>query len=422
MHAQLRIVIPAYNEALRIGPVLREYCAHFLGSATIVVVANGSTDDTLNVVRQAQREFNNLEILEIRRRVGKGGAVRAGFQTGTEPFLGFTDADGSTSAVEFERLYRSLRDGDADAVIGSRWLPDSRITYAQGLSRRFVSRGFNLLTRALFGLRFADTQCGSKIFKRTALSHVNETLEHAGFAFDVELLWALRRKGNLIIEVPIAWNDTAGSKVQLLRTSWSMFASVVRLRLQNTWMWRVRFLSEVAQGACAPVRTSRRVLVLGGYPNTASAELFAALLDAGFQAVHAREELASWWQRSRSLNDASWSLRLAFFAWYTFVSRRNYDAVVEFAQAKPWFVPAFSIKPTFLIKTNRSRPSPAYRLFYRRSVEIDVERQDRFNNIASAITLIDTWLYPAVFIRGDRENMLCYRDPASGLLEQLTLQ
>lgn len=418
----LRVVIPAFNEADRIGPVLREYCSYFHSSAKIVVVANGSTDGTSRIVHEAQKEFQNLEIIEIRRRVGKGCAVRAGFQTGTEAFVGFTDADGSTSAAEFDRVYRSLRNCGADGAIASRWLADSKIISPQGPMRRFVSRIFNVLTRTLFGLRFADTQCGSKIFKRTALDRVSETLEHAGFAFDVELLWALQRTGHQIVEVPIVWNNRTGSSVRLFPTSCSMLASVLRLRLQNSWVWRIRVLSELAQAACVPVRRVRRVLILGGFPSHVSDELLSALLDAGFEAVHARDELAAWWQRSAELGDAGWLFRCLFFAWYTFVSRREYDAILEFAQAKPWLVPAFSVKPTFLVRTKLSRPSAAYRLFYRRSVEIDVERGERFSGIAAAITLIDTKLHAAIFINSARENTLCYLDPSSGHLEHLTLQ
>lgn len=419
---ELRIVIPAYNEALRIGPVVREYCTHFSGLAKVVVVANGSSDDTVQVIQNAQNAFTNLELIEIRRRVGKGCAVRAGFQTGNEPFVGFTDADGSTSAAEFESLYRALRASQGDGAIASRWLRGSRISYGQSFARRFISRSFNLLTRALFGLPFADTQCGSKIFKRTALAQVEQTLEHAGFAFDVELLWSLQRRGCSIAEVPIAWNDSAGSKVKILGTSWSMLASVLRLRLQHTWMWRMGVLSDLAQNGCVPVRTSRKVLFLGDSSEGSHDRFSADLLDAGYQAVHARDELASSWPRTRRFSKNGWSLRFAFFVWYTFVSRREYDAIVEFQQPKPWFIPAFSVKPALLIRTGRTPLRPMYRYLYRRSTRLQLDQDEKLQSLAAAITLADTRMHQAVFVRNDREKTLCYRNPASGQLEQLSLR
>lgn len=417
--AALRIVIPACNEALRIGAALDDYCSHFGSSATILVVANGCTDDTANVVRQAQQRYGNLELIEIHGRVGKGCAVRAGFATGVEPFVGFTDADGSTSAAEFERIYDALRSSTSDGVIASRWLPGSKIHYAQGLPRRLVSRAFNLMTRALFGLRFADTQCGSKVFRRAALAQVVESLEHAGFAFDVELLWSLQRKGYRVLEFPIAWSDRAGSNVHIVRTSWSMFTSVLRLRLRDSWMLRVRFIAALGRKTCVPVRSSRKVLLLGSCPPSL-AGIYDLLRGAGLEPVAAQDELSAHWPWAARLR-AGWLLRALFFAWYAFMSVREYDAILEFEETRPWFVPAFSIKPTLLIKTGMPARTSIYETFYRHSLSVDLEQNEPYG-VDTAIALLDTHLHPAVFVHDDRASKLCYRNAASGHLEHLILR
>ncbi len=412
---QLRIIIPAYNEAARIGATLREYCSYFGSTAAIVVVANGCTDDTVGVIREAQERFDNLSFVEVRGAVGKGCAVRAGFETGAEPFVGFTDADGSTSAAEFDGIYRVLRDSSADGCIGSRWVPGSIVHPAPKPIRQLASRIFNVLIRALFGLRIADTQSGSKIFRRTSLAPVVDSLEQSSWAFDVELLWSLAQRGCRMLELPIASVDRPGSKIDLLRTSWTMLVSVLRLRIQNSSLRRVRLLSRIGSGACVPVRSARSVLVFGSDP-VALADVVEALRDGGFFPVDARAEMAAWQPRLRELGDG-WALRAVVFAWYVVASDRKYDAVLEIEGAKPWFVPALSVKPSILVGS--STPFPAWvRSLYRRCADIDSGAPD----VAAAIASLDVRLHKAVFVRDGQVNRLHYRDSVSGIVESLTLR
>ncbi|MEO9263282.1 MAG: glycosyltransferase, partial [Candidatus Baltobacteraceae bacterium] len=127
---------------------MRQYCARFATEAVILVVANGCTDNTVSIVRAMQDRYANLELIEIAGRIGKGGAVRAGLWIGLEEFVAFVDADGSTSADEFARLYQLLDRSDDDAIIGSRWLRGARIEQRQPLTRRIASRGFNVSSAA----------------------------------------------------------------------------------------------------------------------------------------------------------------------------------------------------------------------------------------------------------------------------------
>jgi glycosyltransferase involved in cell wall biosynthesis len=244
----LRIVIPAYNEASRIASTLTDYCTEFRGIATVVVVATGCSDGTADVVRAAQPEFDNLELIETSDAIGKGGAVRVGLTTAREEYVGFTDADGSTRGSEFARLFEILRSSNADALVASRWLPSSVVAPRQPPLRRAASRTFNAIVRALFGLRIRDTQCGTKLFRTSALDRVRDDLELSGFAFDIELLVALRSTGATIDEVPTTWSDRAtGSKIRLATASWSMLKSVARLRLRASPLRRVPFIERIGR-------------------------------------------------------------------------------------------------------------------------------------------------------------------------------
>lgn len=121
--------------------------------------------------------------------------------------------------------------GEYQVVIGSRWLPGSRILVKQSLMRRLVSRGFNLLVRIIFRLPFKDTQCGAKVFARQALSDVVGELETTNFAFDVELLYKLKKKGYNILELPTLWENKPRSTLNLWAAVPEMFVALVKVRL-----------------------------------------------------------------------------------------------------------------------------------------------------------------------------------------------
>ena len=234
------LLIPAYNEEERIGPVLRDYARYFRenydGQFRAVVVLNGCRDNTLGIVKDVAKEFPEIEPLNFEAPIGKGGALIEGFKKATEAkavFTGYVDADGATPAKAFHELIRQCMAGKADCVIGSRWLPGSVLHQSQTKLRRVFSRGFHTIVELFFWLGLADTQCPAKLVRREALEEILESLRIADLAFDVNLLVSLKRKGYAIKEVPIEWTDQLGSKVtaNLWRVSLVMFLSVVRLRL-----------------------------------------------------------------------------------------------------------------------------------------------------------------------------------------------
>jgi dolichol-phosphate mannosyltransferase len=220
------LVIPAYNEENRIRNLF-DTIGRFDGE--LIVVCDG-TDGTARVIEEITRARTDLAIrcLTFDHRLGKGGGVIAGLSAAQAPLVGFCDADGSTTISEMLRLFSCLEGNDG--AIGSRWVDGSTLTVRQGLLRRLESRSFNLLIRCLFGLDFHDTQCGAKVFRKTAIDRVLPAMVSRGFEFDVELLWRLRRTGCRVIEVPIEWQNKSDSRVRK-RDMMRMVAGLFRARL-----------------------------------------------------------------------------------------------------------------------------------------------------------------------------------------------
>lgn len=230
----LLLLIPAYNEARRIEPVLRDYGRyfqeHYHGKFQLVVVLNGCRDNTLEVVRRVAVDYPAISTLEFADPIGKGGALIEGLKLAPlADLIGYVDADGATPPHAFHDLVK--RAGEADCVIGSRWLPESVLHVEQSGRRRFASRVFHLIVELLFGMHIRDTQCGAKVMHRKAVEAIHSSLRIADMAFDINLLYSLKHAGYRVLEVPTEWTDKIGSKVTLFRTSLTMFLSVLRIRL-----------------------------------------------------------------------------------------------------------------------------------------------------------------------------------------------
>jgi glycosyltransferase involved in cell wall biosynthesis len=237
----LLLLIPAYNEEHRIEPVLRDYALTlrelYPGRNQIVVVLNGCTDNTAAVVRRVADDFHSVRSVNFPEPIGKGGALIEGLRLAPQAdLIGYVDADGATPPRAFLELVRLTP--QADCVIGSRWLPGAVLHQAQTSRRRFASRVFHTIVQCLFWMNIRDTQCGAKVIRRAAVEKIHPALRTADMAFDINLLYALKREGFRILEVPTEWTDQTGSKVRLGRTSFVMFLSVVRLRLVYSPFYR----------------------------------------------------------------------------------------------------------------------------------------------------------------------------------------
>ncbi|MBI4441903.1 MAG: glycosyltransferase family 2 protein [Acidobacteria bacterium] len=234
----LSVVIPAYNEAGRIVSTL-EQVLRFLHSRPqtyeVVIVDDGSTDDTVERVQNVRGKAGNLRVLRHLSNQGKGAAVRTGMLAARGEYLLFTDADLSAPIGEMDRLLEPLRNG-YDVVIGSRAL---RREWIQGRSslRRNAAKVFNYFLRRITGLDFQDTQCGFKALRRAAAQAIFPLQRISGFGFDVELLYLGRKLGFRLLEVPVHWAHSEGTKVRLWRDGSAMFLDLVKIRW-NDWQGR----------------------------------------------------------------------------------------------------------------------------------------------------------------------------------------
>jgi dolichyl-phosphate beta-glucosyltransferase len=228
------VVIPAFNEASRIGETLRltvDYLRKVSPESELIVVNDGSTDATSPIVREvletAKIETRLLENFPNR---GKGAAVRSGLLAAQKPIALFFDADLSTPLEETPKVIEPIADGEIDIAFGSRALDRRLIGHRQPWRREQAGRVFNLLVRLATGLPFWDTQCGFKAFRMDVCHPIVVAARIDGFAFDVELLYLAHRAGLRIREIPVRWNHSAGSKVRFFQDSLRMLSEVIVLR------------------------------------------------------------------------------------------------------------------------------------------------------------------------------------------------
>lgn len=235
----LSVIVPAYNEARRLRetlPRLHEYLAGLGEPGEIIVVNDGSTDDTAQVVVELARSYKELRLIHRDRNRGKGASVRRGVLAAREAHVLFTDADLSAPIEETAKLRAKLAEG-CQVAIGSRRLPGSDVQIRQSWLRRFAGRAFGALVRLLFLPGIRDSQCGFKAFERGAAEAIFKRQQVDGFGFDVEVLWLARRLGYRLAEVPIVWRDDPESHIQLVPDATRMLLDLLRFRL-NTWRGR----------------------------------------------------------------------------------------------------------------------------------------------------------------------------------------
>jgi glycosyltransferase involved in cell wall biosynthesis len=225
------IVIPAFNEAERIGESIRkvtEYVRQSRLSIEVIVVDDGSTDATRDIVRANAQD--SLRLIENGKNQGKGHSVRQGVVNATGTWVLFTDADLSAPIEELPKLFDVAIKEDADIVVGSRAVDRSYIEKHQNRVRELGGIFFNVMVRLFLGLKLSDTQCGFKLFKRDRTQAVFEKQTTRGFGFDPEILFIAAKRGLKIREVPVRWSHSEGSKVSFLRDGTRMFADLVRIR------------------------------------------------------------------------------------------------------------------------------------------------------------------------------------------------
>jgi glycosyltransferase involved in cell wall biosynthesis len=238
----LSIVIPAYNEERRLAATLERINTYLAGAgwkfSEIVVVDDGSRDGTVALVENFAARAPCVRLVRNPGNRGKGYSVRHGMLEAKGEWALFTDADLSSPIEELEKLWSKAQETHAEVAIGSRALDRSLVGTHQPLLREYAGRAFNLAVRVITGLPFWDTQCGFKLFETRAAREIFRRQQLERFGFDVEVLFIARKLGYSAIEVPVRWNDVAGTKVSTLN-GLAAFLDPLRVRV-NQWKGRYR--------------------------------------------------------------------------------------------------------------------------------------------------------------------------------------
>lgn len=232
LNRTITIVIPAYNEAPRLGPTLDRVLAFMrqqAWDAEVIVVNDGSRDATPDIVRSYAQRDSAVRLLQNPGNRGKGYSVHNGVLNANGDFILFTDADLSSPIEEAPKLLDALERG-ADIAIGSRWVRSELQTRRQSVARQVLGRVFNGLLRVLLRLDFKDTQCGFKAFRREAARAVFPLQQIEGWGFDPEILFLAIRMGFKVEEVPVVWAHDERTRINPLADGSRMVTDMLRIR------------------------------------------------------------------------------------------------------------------------------------------------------------------------------------------------
>jgi dolichyl-phosphate beta-glucosyltransferase len=232
---ELSVIIPAYNEELRLPSTLRKIL-NYLSSAgydfELIVVDDGSSDGTVALVNRIAAEDGRVRLLSNNGRRGKGFSVRNGILSASGRYRVFSDADLSTPIEEVEKLIGRLKSG-CDVVFGSRALSDSDVVVREAWYRDAMGKVFGFLVRSIALPGVSDSQCGFKGFSGNVASRLFALQRLTGFAFDVEILFIARKMGLSTEEVPVRWIDSPKSKVNPVLDSFKMLCELIKIRINN---------------------------------------------------------------------------------------------------------------------------------------------------------------------------------------------
>ena len=230
---ELSIVIPAFNEELRLPATLERIAAWLKDSrreAEVLVVDDGSRDRTAAVAESFQGKIPTLRVVPNGVNRGKGYSVRHGVQEARGKIVLFTDADLSAPIEEADKLVDALKTQNCDVAIGSRAVNRALITVHESPFREFAGIMFNKIVRLILWLPFVDTQCGFKAFVRERCQIIFEQQTIERFGFDPELLYLARHHRLRAVEIPVRWGHSPATKVNMLRDSLQMFLDVFVIR------------------------------------------------------------------------------------------------------------------------------------------------------------------------------------------------
>jgi dolichyl-phosphate beta-glucosyltransferase len=227
----LSLVIPAYNEAKRIAPSLKKAIAvlqEHVPLHEIIVVDDGSKDDTLQVATEATKDAYRFHGIRLKENLGKGGAVRAGMLAAKGHHVLFCDADESTpmeTIVDFLPFMQQ----DCPVIIGTRKNESARIERHQSWFRENMGKGFTALAHLLAGVEVTDFTCGYKIFRHDAAQAIFSRQTLDDWSFDAEILCIAHCQNFEIQEVPVVWTNDEDTRVRLLKDTWDSFRGLLKV-------------------------------------------------------------------------------------------------------------------------------------------------------------------------------------------------
>ena len=225
---KLSIIIPAHNEEKRISRTFASIHHIFEGDFEVIVVSNGSTDNTANVLEEAKKKYPYIIFMDFKEKLGKGGAILEGLKIAQGEIIGFLDAD---DAFDLEQVKVAIDNfsEEYDCFIASKWKNQKLFEIAEPFSRKIMSRGWNFLVKIILGLNFRDTQGGLKFLKRSAFEKIGNSFIGTGFEFDAELLWKLQKNHFKIKEIHIPNRFVQGSTFNTKYIP-AMFLNMLKLR------------------------------------------------------------------------------------------------------------------------------------------------------------------------------------------------
>ncbi len=235
MRPDISIVIPAFEEASRVGESIKQILSFISNSsmrAELIVVDDGSKDRTAEIAEAAFDIAGDIpsKVVRYEENRGKGFAVKTGLLAASADIALFSDADLSTPIEELPKLVDPIRRGEFDVTFGSRALDRTLIGTHQPWRREQGGKVMNLVIRTMSGLGFADTQCGFKAFNMAKFRPLLDVMTVDRFGFDVEFLFVAKYHGLRLKEIPVRWNNVEGSKVSVLRDTRRMFSELGQIK------------------------------------------------------------------------------------------------------------------------------------------------------------------------------------------------
>ncbi len=234
--ASVDIVIPVYNEEHvledSVGNLRRFLREGFPHQWRILIADNASTDNTLAMAQSLAQEYGDVSSLHIPQK-GRGRALKAAWLSSPADIVSYMDVDLSTDLVHFSPLVEAIATEGYDVAFGSRLSRQSDIR--RSLGREVLSRGYNVMIKALFFTRFSDAQCGFKALSRKAVQELVPLIENDEWFFDTELLILAEKAGYRVKEIPVRWLEDPDTRVNVAKTVWEDIRGLARLRLRRPW-------------------------------------------------------------------------------------------------------------------------------------------------------------------------------------------